>query len=80
MPTAPPMPATMTQAKRLFEDKTSLGHWPFGRVNQQQYAVNHIEHALDLAPKIGVSRRVNDVDLYVLGRARIIDVECRILG
>ena len=48
------------------EDEARLGHGALGRVNQQQRAVCHLEHALDLAAKVSVARGVDDVDLDAL--------------
>lgn len=38
------------------EDKARLGHGALRRVNQQQRAIGHLEHALHLAAKVGVTR------------------------
>ncbi len=48
--------------ERLAQHKARLGHRPFDRIHQQQHAVDHVHDALDLAAKIGVPRRVDDVD------------------
>ena len=48
------------------EDKARLGHGALRRVNQQQRAIGHLEHALHLAAKVGVARGVDDVDLDAL--------------
>ena len=54
-----------SQRQRLAGDKAGLGHWPFDCVDQQQDSVDHRQHALDLATKIGVSGRIDDVDMGV---------------
>jgi hypothetical protein len=36
---------------------------PFDRVDEQQHAVDHREHALHLAPEVRMTRRVDDVDV-----------------
>ena len=50
----------------LLQDEAGLGHAALGRVNQQQNAVDHLQHALDLAAEVGVARGVNDVDFNAL--------------
>ena len=49
--------------KRLGEHIARLRQWPFGRVHQQHHAVDHLQRAFHFAAKIGVARRVHDVDL-----------------
>ena len=39
---------------------------PFRSVDQHDDAVDHVEDALDLAAKVGVARRVDDVDMRAL--------------
>ena len=46
--------------------EAGLGHGAFKSVDQQQGAVGHTQHALDLAAEVGVARGVDDVDLDVL--------------
>jgi hypothetical protein len=41
----------------------ALGQRPLGGVDQQQDAVGHAHHPLDLAAEVGVAGRVDDVDL-----------------
>ena len=55
--------------ERLAQYKPGLGHRAFGRIDQQQHPVDHLEHPLDLSAEVGVSGGVNNVDLYafVLG-------------
>lgn len=43
-----------------------LRHGPLDGVHQQQHTVHHVQHALYLATKVSVARRVNDVDLVAL--------------
>jgi hypothetical protein len=43
-----------------------LRHRPFGRVHQQERAVDHRQDPLHLAAEIGVARRVDDVEALVL--------------
>ena len=42
-----------------------LRHGTVDRVDQQQHAIDHGEHALDFAAEIGVAGRVDDVDAVV---------------
>ena len=49
--------------ERLGQHVARLRQRALGRVHQQHDAVHHLESALHLAAKIGVARRVDDVDL-----------------
>src|SRR3546814_3243349 len=51
--------------QRLGGDELGLRHRALGSIDQQQYAVDHGENALDLAAEVGMARRVDDVDLGV---------------
>ena len=51
--------------ERLLEHEAGLRHRPFERIDDEQAAVGHLEHALDLAAEVGVAGRVDDVDLRV---------------
>ena len=48
------------------QHEAGLGHGALKGVDQQQGAVGHTQHALDLAAEVGVARGVDDVDLNVL--------------
>ena len=48
----------------LLQHETRLRHGAFESVDQEQAAVGHVEHALNLAAEVGVARSVKDVDLY----------------
>ena len=48
------------------QHEAGLGHGTLKSVDQQQGAVGHTQHALDLAAEVGVARGVDDVDLNVL--------------
>ena len=52
-----------SQRERLARDEPRLRHRPVHCIDEQQDAVDHREHALDLAAEVGVSRRVHDVDV-----------------
>ncbi len=54
------------QLQRLFEHEAGLRHGAFKGIDQQQHAVDHLQHALDLAGKVGVAGGVDDVDLNAL--------------
>ena len=45
----------------LLQNKTGLGHAALSGVHQQQHAVDHLQHTLHLAAKVGVARSVHDV-------------------
>ena len=46
----------------LAKHESSLRHWPFGGVDEQQSAVGHFQHTFDFATKVGVAWCVNDID------------------
>ena len=48
------------------QNKAGLRHGALSCVYQQQRAIGHLEHALHLATKVGVSRGVNDVNFDAL--------------
>ncbi len=50
------------EAERLAGDELGLRHRAFGRVDQQDHAVDHAEDPLDLGAEVGVARGVDDVD------------------
>ena len=54
------------ERQRVLEHEAGLRHRAFKRVDEQQNAVHHLEHALDLAAEIGVAGGIDDVDLHVL--------------
>ena len=56
--------------QRLGHDELGLRQRPFGRIDQHQRAVHHVEDALDLAAEVGVARRVDDVDAVSLPQDR----------
>ena len=49
--------------ERLAQHEARLRHHAFGGIDQQQHALHHLQHALDLTAEIGVARRVDDVEL-----------------
>ncbi len=51
-----------SEGQRLGCDELGLRHRPFGRVDEEDDAVDHRQDALDLAAEIGVAGRVHDVD------------------
>jgi hypothetical protein len=50
---------------RLAQHEAGLRERALGGVDQQDRALDHREHALDLAAEVGVARGVEDVDLVV---------------
>ncbi len=54
------------QLKGLFQNKFCLRHGAFLRVDKEQNAVDCPEDTLHLGAEVGVSRRIDDVDLAVL--------------
>jgi len=50
------------ELKRLREHEPRLRHRTLERIDEQQAAVGHAEHALNLAAEVGVTRGVEDVD------------------
>ncbi len=69
----------MAHLQCLLEHEAGLRHGAFGRVYQQQHAVDHIEHALDFAAEVGVAGGVDDVDLDLLLGLGIEDADGRVL-
>ncbi len=59
-----------TELQRLFQDEPRLRQRPFGRIDDEENAVDHGERALDLAAEVGMPRRVDDVDLHAAVRDR----------
>jgi len=51
-------------AERLAEDELCLRHRAVDRVDEQQYAIDHVHDPLDLAAEVGVARRIDNVDLH----------------
>jgi hypothetical protein len=63
--------------QRLADDEARLGHHAFDRVDQQQHAVHHPEHALHLGAEVRVAGGIDqmdphtfDFDRSVLGQDR----------
>ena len=52
-----------SQLQRLERHEPRLRHRTFDGVDQEQHAVDHPQHALDLAAEVGVAGRVDDVDV-----------------
>src|SRR5216684_2993015 len=50
------------QLQCLLQDKARLRHGAFDGVDQQDAAIGHVEHALDLAAKVGMSGGVDNVN------------------
>ena len=56
--------------QRLHQHELRLRHRPFGRVDKQDRAVDHVQDALHLAAEIGMAGRVDDVDTRALPKER----------
>ncbi len=63
----------------LGEHVAGLRHDALGGVHQQQHAVGHFQDALDLAGKVGVAGRIDDVDV-VIGAVAVGVVDRAVLG
>ena len=50
----------------FLQHEAGLRHGAFEGIDQQQHAVDHLQHALDLAGEIGVAGGIDDVDLDAL--------------
>jgi len=50
--------------KGFGEHKSRLRHRAFGGIDQNQTTIGHAEYTFDFATKIGVSRRIDNVDLH----------------
>ena len=55
----------LAEREGFLEDETGLGHRSFESIDEQQYAVAHVEHTLHLAAEVGVARGVYNVDFTV---------------
>ena len=56
----------VAELKRFLQNEAGLRHGAFGRVDQQDNAVHHLEDTFDLAGEVGVARGVDNVDLDAL--------------
>ena len=66
--------------KRLLEHEPRLRHGPFGSIDEQEDAVRHRQHALDLAAEVRVAGGVDQVDLDDLLGDRVGVVDGDVLG
>jgi hypothetical protein len=53
----------VTALERLAQHELRLRHRAIHRVHEQEDAVDHVHHPLDLAAEVGMTGRVDDVDL-----------------
>ena len=51
--------------ERFSQDEPSLWQAAFGRVNQEHYAIDHLQDPLDLAAEISVTRCIDYIDLVI---------------
>jgi len=56
--------------KRVRQDEARLRLGALVRIDDQQRAVGHVQHALNLAAEVGMAGRVDDVDLHAFIRNR----------
>ena len=57
---------TQVLLQSLLQHKTGLGHAALGGIHQQQNTVDHLQHALHLAAKVGMARSIDNIDLDTL--------------
>ena len=64
-----------------------MRHRAFNGIDQQNYTINHAQHALNFSAEVGVSRRIDDVDVDavvldrgVLGKNRDTTLFFQIIG
>ena len=50
--------------ERLAQHEASLRHRAFGRIDEHQGSVGHVQHPLDLATEIGVARGIDEINLH----------------
>lgn len=63
---------TMVHLQCFLENKARLRHRAFKSVYQQQDSVDHFQNTLYLAGKIGVTGRIDNIDLSILPEDRSI--------
>jgi hypothetical protein len=51
--------------QRLAEHELGLRHRAFGGIDEDHHAIHHRQNAFNLAAKVGVARRVDDIDARV---------------
>ncbi len=66
--------------RRFLQDESGLRHGTFRRIHQQQHTIHHVHYAFHFAAKIGMSRRVHDIDFDRLFRDRVNQRNGCILG
>src|SRR6478735_7579886 len=54
-----------TKLKCFLQHETSLRHWSFKSINEQQTAVGHVENSLYFTAKVAVARSINYIDFVV---------------
>ena len=55
----------VAQLQRAAQHKAGLGHGTFRCIHQQNDAVDHFQDTLHLTAKVGVARRIHDIDLGI---------------
>jgi hypothetical protein len=54
-----------TELQGFLKDEPGLGHGTFKGVDEQQYAVGHVQDTLYFPAKVGVAGSVDDIDLDI---------------
>ena len=52
-----------SQCKCLARDETGLRHRAFDGIHQQEHTIDHRQHTLHFAAKVGAPRGIDDVDM-----------------
>jgi len=56
----------VSHRQRFAQHEARLGHRPFSSIDQQQNAIDHIHHTLYFTTKIGMPRRIDNVNFHLL--------------
>jgi len=60
-----PADCGQTRLQSFAQDESRLRQAPFGGIDQEHDAVNHLQNALDLATEVGVAGRIDDIDFVI---------------
>ena len=63
----------------LTQYKPCLRHWPLERIDQKQDTIGHLENALNFTAKVGVARRIDNIDFIFVAQCVGI-VDCAIFA
>src|SRR3982750_1035542 len=56
----------------LTQHEARLGHWPIEGIDDEEHSVDHTQDALDLTTEVGVTGRIDDVDLGTMPANRCV--------